>query len=273
MKRKLDELSKDELGLIFQELPAKDVISLSSTCKRLRASTPWAKLLWRDFGVTDEVPETAYKEETAVQLVNSKHELADAIRDENWPKLRCCLRRNLNWCFCYTAHCWPQLCKTLDQAKVLFQFWKPPFVSVLILKDNPNGAKIVKLLLDHDVPIPDYHMYDMLRYPDGLKVILDHNPAKADLYLVDHALSSKHLESALLLLPHVEPNTYTLWRACREGLTEVVEQILPRVDPTHNDFEALAIAHAYGHNDVVKLLLADPRVNLPKSTLRVLFKK
>ena len=58
-------------------------------------------------------------------------------------------------------------------------------------------------------------------------------------------------------------NNWAIRAASRQGHTEVVKLLLadPRVDPATWDNFAIIYASEYGHTDVIKLLLADPRVD------------
>ena len=65
------------------------------------------------------------------------------------------------------------------------------------------------------------------------------------------------------LAPSADDNEAIRW-ASGNGHADVVRLLLAdsRVDPNARDNEAIRCASQYGHADVVRLLLADPRVRL-----------
>lgn len=82
---------------------------------------------------------------------------------------------------------------------------------------------------------------------------------------ISEACSRGNVEEVKRLLanPQINPDNFAIKIASRKGHTEIVRLLLAdgRVNPVAENNQAIRWACANGHLDVVKLLLADSRVN------------
>jgi ankyrin repeat protein len=156
------------------------------------------------------------------------------------------------------------------------EFSPNPFVSKFqkllvnaIIKNNPNGINGVKNLLK--LVNPSFSMDYPLRfaselgYEEIVKILLKDKRVRAHslnneaLYL---AALNNRIQVVNLLLQHTKVDQSTLFTACLQGHTTIVEMLVSdkSIDPSiHNNF-CLKLAIRQGNKDLVKLLLNDDRV-------------
>lgn len=86
-------------------------------------------------------------------------------------------------------------------------------------------------------------------------------------YAFHWACRNGHIEVVRRLMadsrfrPTTNDMFYSFLFACKNGHIKVVQHILDDVDPTTNDNYSIIWAYDTGHHDIVKLLMADKRVN------------
>ena len=146
----------------------------------------------------------------------------------------------------------------------------------IFLASENKHSEVVRLLLKRCHLSDFLFIHDLLRrdHIQIVKILLE-KPLNLDFYLrnriFDWASSYGHLEIVKSLLnrskelsidPSFDKNS-AIRSASEKGHSEVVKLLLadPRVDPSDKHNDAIRSASEKGHSEVVKLLLADPRVD------------
>ena len=249
------DLGKDVLGLIYRYTSATDALHLSVTCKLLHNRLDneiWAFWLKRDFGVTDDDPKQAYKDEYKHKNTKKSFEAAICYAQiGDASGLNCCIRHGVD----------PSANNNEALRRAAIQGYTD--IVKLLLGDarvdpgaNVNEAicraaykghtEVVKLLLGDARVDPGANGNEAIRraaiqgYTDIVKLLL--GDARVD--------------------PGANVNE-AICRAAYKGHTEVVKLLLgdARVDPGDNGNEAICRTAYKGHTEVVKLLLADGRAD------------
>lgn len=80
--------------------------------------------------------------------------------------------------------------------------------------------------------------------------------------LMENVIKTDNIAVFKLLVPYCK-SSRSLTQACILGRKKMVKIFLtsPEIDPTYKDFEAINHAAKHRHVEIVKLLLADPRIN------------
>lgn len=124
------------------------------------------------------------------------------------------------------------------------------------LNRAPNRAPNASNLLDIDA------LRTEIQYLANDVRILEEK-AKAEFTQEDFkmAFNNPGLVHLLLANPRINPNDKDLWmKAIEKGQTEVVRLLLPRISPAAGN-NAIKVASLMGHTEIVRMLLADPRLD------------
>jgi ankyrin repeat protein len=119
-----------------------------------------------------------------------------------------------------------------------------------------GSLKLVRLLLNNPRVDPSALQQEALRmacdgcYIDVVKLLLDHPLVSPKETLFTFKTSKRTMRSL-----------GALYIVCEKGCVQLVQMLLPHIDPSHQNQAALRAAVRLGHTQVVELLLNDPRVD------------